>query len=217
MAQVLEEAWEMVEHELITEADFRDFVFTNPIRLYTSGNPNFFDGTTVEPAITTELASTKRSTRGPLTPVRGSSRRRAWFRVRRGSRRNGRSGCCSRAPVDRASRGSRPRSWQKYCASMLRPLKSSASSLVHSHATTVADDLGRRAGVLDAELRHVLGDALGRDQAGLHVEAPNALRRRARPRGTPRSGGTRPSRSRSPCPSRRRRPAWWDRRTPTPR
>ncbi len=58
MAEVLEEAWEMVEHELITEADFRDFVFTNPIRLYTSGNPNFFDGTTVEPAVSTELAST---------------------------------------------------------------------------------------------------------------------------------------------------------------
>ena len=59
MAEVLEEAWEMVEHELITETDFRDFVFTNPLRLYTNGNPNFFDGTTVEAAVTTELASTK--------------------------------------------------------------------------------------------------------------------------------------------------------------
>ena len=58
MAEVLGEAWEMVEHELITEADFRDFVFTNPVRFYTSGNPDFFAGTTVEPAVTTELAST---------------------------------------------------------------------------------------------------------------------------------------------------------------
>ena len=58
MAEVLEEAWEMVDHELITETDFRDFVFTNPVALYTNGNPNFFDGTTVEAAVTTELAST---------------------------------------------------------------------------------------------------------------------------------------------------------------
>jgi predicted TIM-barrel fold metal-dependent hydrolase len=56
MAEVLEEAWEMVEHELITETDFRDFVFTNPVALYTNGNPNFFDGTTVE-AAARELAS----------------------------------------------------------------------------------------------------------------------------------------------------------------
>jgi predicted TIM-barrel fold metal-dependent hydrolase len=50
MADVVEEAWEMVDHELITEADFRDFVFMNPVRLYTGGNPEFFDGTTVEAA-----------------------------------------------------------------------------------------------------------------------------------------------------------------------
>ena len=50
MSEVVEEAWEMVDHELISEADFRDFVFTNPVRLYTGGNPGFFDGTTVEAA-----------------------------------------------------------------------------------------------------------------------------------------------------------------------
>jgi hypothetical protein len=60
MSEVLDEAWEMVERELITEDDFRDFVFTNPLRLYTSGNPAFFEGTTVETAATTELASIDR-------------------------------------------------------------------------------------------------------------------------------------------------------------
>jgi predicted TIM-barrel fold metal-dependent hydrolase len=51
MSEVVEEAWEMVDHELITEDDFRDFVFANPVRLYTGGNPSFFDGTTVETAV----------------------------------------------------------------------------------------------------------------------------------------------------------------------
>ena len=59
MAEVLGEAWEMVEHELITEADFRDFVFTNPLAPLHRGNPNFFAGTTVE-AAPTELASAHR-------------------------------------------------------------------------------------------------------------------------------------------------------------
>ena len=45
MAEVLEEAWEMVEHGWITEADFRDFMFTNPVRFYTRTNPEFFNGT----------------------------------------------------------------------------------------------------------------------------------------------------------------------------
>jgi hypothetical protein len=47
----VEEAWEMVDRDLITADDFRDFVFTNPVRLYTGGNPGFFDGTTVEAAV----------------------------------------------------------------------------------------------------------------------------------------------------------------------
>jgi len=47
MAEVLEEAWEMVEHEWITEVDFRDFVFGNPVRFFTGANPAFFAGTVV--------------------------------------------------------------------------------------------------------------------------------------------------------------------------
>jgi hypothetical protein len=34
----------------MTDADFRDFVFTNPARLYLTGNPDFFKGTAVEGA-----------------------------------------------------------------------------------------------------------------------------------------------------------------------
>jgi hypothetical protein len=50
MSEVLEEAWELVEHGLLTEEDFRDFVFANPVRLHTALNPDFFKGTAVESA-----------------------------------------------------------------------------------------------------------------------------------------------------------------------
>jgi hypothetical protein len=39
MADVLGEVYEMVEHDLFSDADLRDFVFTNPVRFYTRGNP----------------------------------------------------------------------------------------------------------------------------------------------------------------------------------
>ena len=48
MSEVLEEAYELVEEELITEEDFRDFVFTNPASLHGGMNPDFFKGTVVE-------------------------------------------------------------------------------------------------------------------------------------------------------------------------
>jgi hypothetical protein len=38
----------LVEEELITEQDFRDFVFTNPASLHAGMNPDFFKGTVVE-------------------------------------------------------------------------------------------------------------------------------------------------------------------------
>ncbi len=53
MTEVLEEAYELVADEMITEADFRDFVFTNPASLYTGMNPDFFKGTVVESAVQT--------------------------------------------------------------------------------------------------------------------------------------------------------------------
>jgi predicted TIM-barrel fold metal-dependent hydrolase len=50
MTEVLEEAYELVEDGLLTEEDFRDFVFTNPVTLWTGMNPDFFKGTVVEKA-----------------------------------------------------------------------------------------------------------------------------------------------------------------------
>jgi hypothetical protein len=48
MTEVVEEAYELVEHGAITPDDFRDFVFTNPVKLWTAMNPDFFKGTVVE-------------------------------------------------------------------------------------------------------------------------------------------------------------------------
>jgi predicted TIM-barrel fold metal-dependent hydrolase len=45
---VVPEAWELVEDGLITEDDFRDFVFCNVAELHTQMNPDFFKGTAVE-------------------------------------------------------------------------------------------------------------------------------------------------------------------------
>jgi predicted TIM-barrel fold metal-dependent hydrolase len=51
MSEVLEEAWELVEHGMISEADFQEFVFANPVRLHTALNPDFFKGTVVDDAV----------------------------------------------------------------------------------------------------------------------------------------------------------------------
>ena len=56
MEEVLEEAHELVEHDVITPDDFRDFVFTNPTTLWTGTNPDFFKGTVVEGAVDKLLA-----------------------------------------------------------------------------------------------------------------------------------------------------------------
>ena len=50
MTEILEEAYELVEKKILDEADFQEFVCTNPIRFYTSGNPDFFAGTRCEEA-----------------------------------------------------------------------------------------------------------------------------------------------------------------------
>jgi predicted TIM-barrel fold metal-dependent hydrolase len=57
MTEVLEEAWEMVEHEWISEEDFRDFVFTNPVEFFTRQNPAFFAGTVVEDDVAALVAT----------------------------------------------------------------------------------------------------------------------------------------------------------------
>jgi hypothetical protein len=51
MSEVFEEATELLDKGVVTETDFRDFVFGNPVRLWTSANANFFVGTAVEEAV----------------------------------------------------------------------------------------------------------------------------------------------------------------------
>jgi predicted TIM-barrel fold metal-dependent hydrolase len=57
MTEVLHEAYELVEDGLITDTDFRDFVFTNPVKLWAANNPNFFKGTAVEKQASAILAA----------------------------------------------------------------------------------------------------------------------------------------------------------------
>jgi predicted TIM-barrel fold metal-dependent hydrolase len=48
MAEVVEEAYKLVEKEIINESDFHDFVFGNPVSFFGGMNPQFFDKTVVE-------------------------------------------------------------------------------------------------------------------------------------------------------------------------
>jgi hypothetical protein len=57
MQQVLPEAWELVEDELITTDDFRDFTFTNAVKLWGTGNPRFFEGTAIAKEAAAALAT----------------------------------------------------------------------------------------------------------------------------------------------------------------
>ena len=56
MTRVLEEAYELVERELLDETDFRDFVFTHAATLHGGMNPSFFKGTVVESEVSKLLA-----------------------------------------------------------------------------------------------------------------------------------------------------------------
>ncbi len=53
--EVIEEAWEMVEHGLITEENFREFTLTNAVELHAGMNPDFFKGTVIEKLVPAEL------------------------------------------------------------------------------------------------------------------------------------------------------------------
>ena len=76
MSEVLEEAWEMVDHEWIDEADFRDFVFGNPVRFFTGAQPRVLRGH--GRARTTSSASSPRTGATMMLDliVRGGTRRR---------------------------------------------------------------------------------------------------------------------------------------------
>jgi predicted TIM-barrel fold metal-dependent hydrolase len=54
--EVVEEAYELVEHGLMSEDDFRAFTFENAVRFHGGMNPAFFEDTTVERAATDLLA-----------------------------------------------------------------------------------------------------------------------------------------------------------------
>ncbi len=57
MSDVLYEAYESVERGAITQEDFRDFTFTNAVRLHTDVNPDFFKGTRIEGEVAEMLKS----------------------------------------------------------------------------------------------------------------------------------------------------------------
>jgi len=60
--EALPEAFEQVERGLLAEDEFRDFVFTNPVELWTATRPDFFRGTSVEDAVAKELGGSRGST-----------------------------------------------------------------------------------------------------------------------------------------------------------
>jgi predicted TIM-barrel fold metal-dependent hydrolase len=50
LGEVLPQSRELVDRGLLSEDDYRRFVFEFPVRAHTSGRPDFFEGTTVEDA-----------------------------------------------------------------------------------------------------------------------------------------------------------------------
>ena len=56
MNEPVAEAFELVEHGVLTPEEFREFTFVNPARLHVEANPDFFAGTTVEGAVRDALA-----------------------------------------------------------------------------------------------------------------------------------------------------------------
>ncbi len=59
MLEVVPEAYEMLEHGMVDEQDFRAFMFSNIVNLHGGMNPDFFKGTVVEAAAAAELAKAK--------------------------------------------------------------------------------------------------------------------------------------------------------------
>jgi predicted TIM-barrel fold metal-dependent hydrolase len=56
MEEVLHEAWELVEDDMLTEEQFKQFTFSNVIDLHTRTNPDFFAGTAVEAEVAKYLS-----------------------------------------------------------------------------------------------------------------------------------------------------------------
>jgi len=58
-SEVLGEAYELVEHELINEDNFRDFVYANAVKMFAGMNQDFFKGTILENDVKRELGGAK--------------------------------------------------------------------------------------------------------------------------------------------------------------
>lgn len=56
LTEVLAETWSLVERGALTEANFRDLVFTHPFNFFAGKNPSFFEGTAVEAALKRKAA-----------------------------------------------------------------------------------------------------------------------------------------------------------------
>ena len=63
MRDPLREAWELVEDGLITKDNFRDFTFTNAVKLWGTQNPRFFEGTVVAKEASAVLQAVKQPVR----------------------------------------------------------------------------------------------------------------------------------------------------------
>jgi predicted TIM-barrel fold metal-dependent hydrolase len=57
MNEVLEEAYELVEHGLLDMTDFKEFTFSNCVMLHAGMNPDFFKNTIVEDAVDRHLGA----------------------------------------------------------------------------------------------------------------------------------------------------------------
>jgi hypothetical protein len=60
MRDAAAEAYEGVERGLMSDQDFRDFVFVNPVKLHCGMNPDFFKGTILEKDAQLVMASGNR-------------------------------------------------------------------------------------------------------------------------------------------------------------
>jgi len=56
MTEVLPEAHELLDQRLLSAEGLRDFLFSNPVKFWAGGNPDFFKGTVVEEAAEAEIS-----------------------------------------------------------------------------------------------------------------------------------------------------------------
>jgi len=57
MNEVLEEAHELVDDGVMSDDDFRDFTFVNPVAFWSRGNPRFFEDTVIQDPVADLLSS----------------------------------------------------------------------------------------------------------------------------------------------------------------